>query len=324
MKRIHSLLLCLAAFASAPAPAWSQDNYPNAIVKIVVPFAAGGSTDLLARSLAERLGEAWKQPVIVENRAGAGGVIGAEYAAKAKPDGHTLLLGTVTTHAVAQTLYPNLRYDVQRDFLPVTELVTIPQILSVHPSLPVRSLAEFVAYAKAHPGEIPYNGSVGATPHMSMAMLATRANISLLPVPYKGSGPAMNDLIAGQLTASFDVVMTTLPHLQAGRLRALAVTSAQRSPLVPDIPTVAESGFPGYESDVWFGLFAPAGTPAAIVRKVSEDSRRALIDAAMRKKLEEAGFTIVASNPADFSRRVSNDIQKWRKVIIDGKIKIDK
>lgn len=321
-KRIHFLLLCLAAFVSVPA--LSQDGYPNAIVKIVVPFAAGGSTDLLARSLADRLREAWKQPVIVENRAGAGGLIGAEYAAKAKPDGYTLLLGTVTTHAVAQNLYPNLRYDVQRDFAPITELVTIPQILSVHPSLPVHSLAEFVAYAKAHPGQIPYNGSVGATPHMSMAMLATRANISLLPVPYKGSGPAMNDLVAGQLTASFDVVMTTMPHLQAGRLRALAVTSAQRSPLVPNIPTVAESGFPGYESDVWFGLFAPAGTPAAIVRKISEDGRRALTEVATRKKLEEAGFTIVASNPADFSRRLNNDIQKWRKVIDDGKIKIEK
>jgi len=193
----------------------------------------------------------------------------------------------------------------------------------VHPTLPVKNLHEFVAHAKAKPGQIAYNGSIGTTPHMSMALLASRANIQLLPIPYKGSGPAMNDLVGGQLQASFDVMMTTLPYLKAGKLRALAVTSSQRSPLAPEIPTVAESGFPGYESDVWFGLFAPAGTPAGIVDKISRDSKRALTDPKMLARLESAGFVVVGSAPAEFSARVKSDIAKWRKVIVENNIKVD-
>ncbi len=301
----------------------AQDAYPNKVVKIVVPFSAGGSTDLLARSLADRLGDAWKQSVIVDNRAGAGGIIGADAVAKSKADGYTLLLGTVTTHAVVQTLYPKLPYNVQRDFVPISEMVTIPQLLSVHPSIPVKSVQEFVAYAKARPGEIPYNGSVGTTPHMSMELFAARAGVKMLAIPYRGSGPAMTDLVAGQLQASFDVVMTTLPYMQAGKLRVLGVTSAKRSPLLPQVPTIAESGYPGYEADVWFGLFAPAGTPPAIVTKISNDIRTVLNEPKMRQKLEAAGFSIVASNPTQFATRVRDDIQKWRKVIVDADIKVE-
>jgi tripartite-type tricarboxylate transporter receptor subunit TctC len=323
MKRTSAILFGLGVALFAAATASAQDAYPSKVVKIVVPFSAGGSTDLLARNLAERLGESWKQAVIVDNRAGAGGVIGADAVAKSKPDGYTLLLGTVTTHAVAQTLYPKLPYNVQRDFVPITELVTIPQLLSVHPSLPVNSVQELVAYARSKPGEIAYNGSVGATPHMSMELLAARAGIKMLPIPYKGSGLAMTDLVAGQLQASFDVVMTTLPYMQAGKLRVLAVTSAKRSPLLPQIPTIAESGYPGYESDVWFGLFAPAGTPPSIVNKISADVRTVLTEPKMRQKLEAAGFSIVASSPNQFAVRVKDDIQKWRKVITDANIKVE-
>lgn len=323
MKRTRAILFGLGVALFAAVTASAQDAYPSKVVKIVVPFSAGGSTDLLARSLAERLGESWKQAVIVDNRAGAGGVIGADAVAKSKPDGYTLLLGTVTTHAVAQTLYPKLPYNVLRDFVPITELVTIPQLLSVHPSLPVHSVQELVAYAKSKPGEIAYNGSVGATPHMSMELLTARAGVKMLPIPYKGSGPAMTDLVAGHLQASFDVVMTTLPYMQAGKLRVLAVTSANRSPLLPQIPTIAESGYPGYESDVWFGLFAPAGTPSHIVSKISTDVRTALTEPKMRQKLEAAGFSIVASSPNKFAVRVKDDIQKWRKVITDADIKVE-
>lgn len=323
MKQFFSIFSFLLGTILLGPSAYAQDGFPNRVVKIVVPFAAGGSTDLLARSLAERLGENWKQAVIVENRAGAAGSIGADSVAKSKPDGYTLLLGTVTTHAVAQTLYPKLPYNVQRDFVPITEMVTIPQLLSVHPSLPVHSVQDLVAYAKSKPGEVAYNGSVGATPHMSMELLAARAGIKMLPVPYKGSGPAMNDLMAGQLQTSFDVIMTTLPHMQAGRLRVLAVTSAKRSPLLPQIPTIAESGYPGYESDVWFGLFAPAGTSPAIVNKIGADVRAVLTEPKMRQKLEAAGFSIVASNPNEFASRVKDDIQKWRKVIVDANIKVE-
>lgn len=323
MKRIGAVLFGLGVALFAALTASAQDAYPSKVVKIVVPFSAGGSTDLVARSLAERLGESWKQAVIVDNRAGAAGAIGTDAVAKSKPDGYTLLLGTVTTHAVAQTLYPKLPYNAQRDFVPITELVTIPQLLSVHPSLPVNSVQELVAYAKSKPGELAYNGSVGTTPHMSMELLAARAGIKMLPVPYKGSGPAMNDLVAGQLQTSFDVIMTTLPHVQAGRLRVLAVTSAKRSPLLPQIPTIAESGFPGYESDVWFGLFAPAGTPQHIVKKINADVRAVLAEPMMRQKLEATGFSVVGSSPNEFVVRIRDDIQKWRKLIIDANIKAE-
>ncbi len=323
MKSICAALCSLAVSLFVAMPVSAQEAYPGKVVKLVVPFAAGGSTDLLARSLAERLSETWKQSMIVENRPGAGGVIGSDAVAKAKPDGYTLLLGTATTHAVAQTLYPKLPYNVERDFTPVAELVTIPQLLSVHPSLPVHTVQELVAYAAARPGAVSYGGGAGTTPAMSMAMLTSRAGIKMLEVPYQGSGPSMIALVGGHLNATFDVLMTTLPHQQAGKVRSLAVTSAKRNPLVPNIPTVAESGFPGFESSVWFGLFAPAGTPPEIIRKLGEDTRKVLTEPKFREKLESSGFEIVASTPGAFALRVKDDVQKWRKVIIDANIKIE-
>lgn len=323
MKRIHALLLGFVAALFAATTVSAQDVYPNKVVKIVVPFAVGGSTDLIARSLAERLSAAWKQAVIIENRGGAGGVIGSDAVAKSKPDGYTLLLGTVTTHAVNQTLQPKLPYDIQRDFAPITELVTSPQLLSVHPSLPIHSVKELVAYAKAKPGELTYGGGTGSASHMAMELLSSRAGVKTLHIPYKGSGPTMSDLLGGVLNAGFDVVVTTMPHMKAGKLRTFAVTGSKRSPLVPDIPTVAESGYPGFEANVWFGLFAPAGTPPEIVKKISEDCRRILIEPKMKEKLEAQGIEIVASTPAAFSVRVKSEIQKWRKVIVDANIKPD-
>jgi tripartite-type tricarboxylate transporter receptor subunit TctC len=261
--------------------------------------------------------------MIVENKGGAAGNIGTDYAAKQKPDGYTLLMGTVSTHAVAPSLYPKLPYNPQRDFIPISEVVTIAQVLSVNPTLPVNNVADLIAYAKSRPGEVAFNGSVGTTPHMSMAMLTSRAGVKMLPISYKGSGPAMNDLIAGQLQTSFDVIMTSLPYLKAGKLRPIAVSSAKRSPLLPDVPTVAESGYPGYESDIWYGFFAPVGTPMDIVKKIGSDLKTVLAEPPMKKHLEEAGFTIVASNPEEFSVRLRNDVQKWRKVIHDAKITVD-
>lgn len=323
MKRIYTALFSLAVTLLAAASASAQDVYPSKVVKIVIPFAAGGSTDLLARSLAERLGEMWKQPVIVENRAGASGMIGSDAVVKAKADGYTLLLGTVTTHAVAQTLFPKLPYNVQRDFAPISELVTIPQFLSVNPTMPINSVQELVAYAKSKPGYITYGGNTGAVTHMAMELLSSRANIKMLHVPYKGSAPALVDLVGGQLSAGFDVVMTTMPHMKAGKLRVLAVSSLQRTQLAPQIPTVAESGFPGFEANAWFGLFAPARTPNGILNKISEDSRRVLNEPKMREKLEAAGFEIIASTPTEFAARVNSDVQKWRKVIKDANIKAE-
>jgi tripartite-type tricarboxylate transporter receptor subunit TctC len=320
MKIINGIFYFAIAILLSATSAIAQETYPTKVVKLVVPFAPGGSTDLLARSVAERLGVLWKQSVIVENRGGAAGNIGAEYVTKQKADGYTLLMGTVSTNAVAKSLYPKLPYDPVRDFVPISELVTIAQVLSVHPSLPINSVAELISYAKSRPGELAFNGSIGTTPHMSMELLASRAGVKMLPIAYKGSSMAMNDLVAGQLQTSFDVLMTTLPYLKGNKLRALAVTSSRRSPLLPDVPTIAESGFPGYESDVWFGFFAPTGTPVAIVNKISADVKSVLTDPAMKQRLEAAGFTIVGSSPAEFSARIKSDVQKWQKVIVDAKI----
>jgi tripartite-type tricarboxylate transporter receptor subunit TctC len=331
MNRIRAILLrlrtglyaALAAAVIAAAPASAQENYPTRPVKIIVPFSAGGSTDQVARTLAEGLGKLWQQPVIIENRDGASGMIGSRVAAEAAPDGYTLLFGTQTTQAVVPHLFPKIPYNAERDFVAITEVVSIAQLLSVPSSSPFHSLQELVAYAKAKPGELTFGGGVGATPQMTMEMLMAQAGIKMLGIPYKGSSLAMNDLLAGRLDSMFDVIMTTLPQLRAGKLRTLAVTSAHRHPLVPDIPTVAESGYAGFETDIWFGLFAPAGTPPGIIRKIAADSRTVLADPQRRKMLTDTGFTIVASDPSEFAKYVRAESEKWRQVIVAANIKAE-
>ena len=314
------LLFGLAASGVAAA----ADVYPSKLVRIIVPFAAGGSTDLFARRIAQRLNETWRQPVIVENRPGGGAIPGSDYAARQRADGYALLVGTVTTHAVAASLYPKLPYDIQRDFAPITELAYIPQLLSVHPSLPVKSVKELVALARARPGDINYAaGGVGATPHMSMELFQQIAKIKMVHVQYRGSGPAMIGLLSGEASVMFDVVMTTLPHMQAGKLRTIGVTSLRRAPIVPQVPTIAESGYPGFESFVWFGLFAPAGTPPDVLQKIHETVAGGLNTPQMRESLTSQGLEIVASSPTDFSKRIAGEIAKWRKVIQAKGIKVE-
>lgn len=323
MKTILAALFAVAA-AFTGHNASAQEVYPNKVVKIVVPFAAGGATDLFGRVMAERLGAVWNQSVIVDNRPGASGAIGSDAVAKSKGDGYTLLLGTATSHAVAPALIPTLPYNIQRDFVPITELATTPLVLLVHPSLPVNSLKEFIAYGKSKPGAISYNGAPGTGAHMAMELLAVRAGgVAMQPIAYKGTGPAMIDLVSGQLHAGFNDVPAALSFVREGKLRALAVTSTKRSPLLPQVPTIAESGYPGYDADVWLGLFAPAGTPPHIVSKIAADVRKALTEPAARKKLEEGAFSLVASSPSDFAIRVRGDLQKWRKLVGDANIKIN-
>ena len=318
---VVSLVLALAphdAFAAA------ADSYPSKVVRIVVPFAAGGSTDLLARSIAQRLNEAWKQPVIVENRPGGGGVVGSDHVAKAPPDGYTLALGTVTTHAVAASLYRKLPYDPLRDFAPVTEIAFIPQLLSLHPSLPIRSVKELAALAKARPGDLNYGtAGNGSASHMAMALFESTARIKMTNVPYTGSGPALTALLGGHLSLMFDVIMTSLPHTQSGKLRTIGISSLQRAPITPAVPTIAESGYPGYEALVWFGIFAPAATPPEITRRVQEEIARVLATPAMRDLLASQGLIVVASTPVNFGKRVAGEITKWRKVIDDAGIKLE-
>ena len=318
MRNLVHLLVCMLLAGVA----FGAEVYPSKTVRIVVAFAAGGSTDLLARSVAQRLNEAWKTPVIVDNRAGGGGIIGSDHVAKSAPDGYTLLLGTNTTNAVAASLYAKLPFDPQRDFTPITEIGSIPQMLSVHPSVPVKSFAELVALAKARPGDLNYGtAGTGSTSHMAMELLQSVAKIKFTHVPYKGTGPAMIDLLGGHLSLMFDVIMTSLPHVQSGKLRTLALSSLKRSPLTPSVPTVAELGYPGFEAIVWFGLFAPAGTSPDIVKKVHEETARVLGQPAMRELLASQGTDIVASSPAAFGAYVTSEIGKWRKVIQDAGIK---
>ncbi|MEO7728613.1 MAG: tripartite tricarboxylate transporter substrate binding protein [Burkholderiales bacterium] len=315
-------LVSLALIPFAACSAHAADAYPAKTVRIVVAFAAGGSTDLLARSVAQRLNEAWKQSVIVDNRAGGGGIVGSDHVAKSPADGYTLLLGTNTTNAVSASLYAKLPFDPQRDFAAITEIANIPQMLSVHPSIPAKSLKELVALAKTHPGELNYGtAGTGSASHMAMELFQSVARVKMTHVPYKGTGPALIELLGGHLSLMFDVVMTSLPHVQAGKLRPLAVSSLQRSPVAPQVPTIAESGYPGFEAIVWFGLFAPTGTPPEIIRKVNEDTARIVNTPAMRELLASQGANIVASSPAVFTTRVNAEIGKWRKVIQDAGIK---
>lgn len=324
MRFIFATLVALGGALGTGQFASAQEAFPTKVVKLIVPFAAGGGTDLLARIVAERLGAVWNQSVVVDNRPGAAGAIGSDAVAKAKNDGYTILLGTATTHAVAPSLGPKLPYDTQRDFVPITELATSPFVLLVHPTLKVSSVREFVELAKSKPGEIPYNGTTGTGGHMAMELLAARGGkVELLPVPYKGSGPALIDLVAGQLLAGFNDVPPALPFVREGKLRALAVTGTKRTPLMPHVPTVAESGYPGYEADVWYGLFAPAGTPSHIVKKIADDVRAALMEPSAKKKLEESAFSVVASSPSEFNIRVKDDVDKWRKLIKDNNIKMN-
>ena len=323
MLRWLMIACTCSAVALANELAAAADVYPAKLVKIVVPFAAGGSTDLLTRSVAQQLNEAWKRPVVVENRAGGGGIVGSEYVVKSPPDGYVLLLGTKTTHAAAATLYAKLPYDLRRDFALITEIASIPLILSVHPSIPVKSVKELVGLAKAQPGQLNFGGGTGAAAHMAMALFESMAKIDMVHVPYKGSGPAMIDLLGGHLSLGFDAVMTTLPYAQTGKLRMLSVSSLKRSAVAPQVPTMAESGYPGYEAILWFGLFAPAGTPPDIVKKINEETGRSVATPRMRELLASQGLEIVASSPAEFTARVDREIVKWRKVILDAGIKLE-
>jgi tripartite-type tricarboxylate transporter receptor subunit TctC len=321
---LASLAAVLSCASLADSASAAEAAYPSKLVRVVVPFAAGGSTDLLARNIAQRLNEAWKQPVIVENRVGGAGIVGSELVAKSPPDGYTLLIGTVTTHAVAATLYKKLPYDVQKSFAPITEFSYTAQLLSVHPSIPTKSVKELVALAGARPGALNYGSAGnGTTSQMAMELFKSVAKIDVVHVPYKGTGPAMTDLLGGHIALMFDVIMTSLPHMQSGKLRTIGISSLKRDPLAPDVPTIAESGYPGYEALVWFGLFAPAGTPAEIVRSIQEEIARALATPKMRELLASQGLVVVASTPTEFAARVGSEVVKWRKVIQDARITLE-
>jgi tripartite-type tricarboxylate transporter receptor subunit TctC len=312
------------AIAAVAALAHAQSPYPSKPIRLVVPFPAGGTTDILARAVAQRLTETMGQPVVVDNRPGAGGNIGAELVAKSAPDGYTLLMGTVGTHAINASLYAKMPYDHVRDFAPVILVAGVPNVLVVHPALPVNSVQELIAYGKANPGKLNFASSGNGTSiHLSAELFKTMTGVQMAHVPYKGSAPALVDLAGGQVQLMFDNLPSALALIKGGKLKALAVTSAQRSTALPDVPTVAESGLPGFEASSWFGLLAPAGTPKDIITKLNGEVAKWLATPEAKEKLAAQGAIPFGLPPDEFARHIAAETVKWQKVVKDSGAKID-
>jgi tripartite-type tricarboxylate transporter receptor subunit TctC len=311
------LLALVAALACA-------QTYPTKPIRLVVPFPPGGATDILARDVAQKLTEAWGQSVIVDNRPGAGGNIGSELVAKSAPDGYTLEMGTVGTHAINASLYAKMPYDHVKDFTPVILVAGVPNVLVVNPALPANSVAELIAYAKANPGKLNFASSGNGTSiHLSGELFKVMAGVQITHIPYKGSAPALQDLLAGQVQMMFDNLPPSLPQIKAGKLRALAVTSLARAPALPDVPTLAESGLPGFEASSWFGILAPAGTPAPIVAKLNAEIAKWLATPEAKEKLSKQGANAAGGTPDDFAKHIATETAKWAKVVKDSGAKID-
>ena len=320
---IKKAMACVALAAAALCGAAVAQNYPTKPVTIVVPFSPGGATDIMSRLLAERLNKRLGQPVIVENKPGAGTMIASEYVAKATPDGHTLLLAA-SSLGIAPSLYSKVNYDPIKDFTPVSQVASVVHVLVVHPSIPVKNVGELVTWLKANPTKANY-GSVGAgtSTHLEAELFNSVAGVKMEHIPYKGSAPALMDLVGGQLQVMFDAYASSGPFIKDGRVRLLAVTTAQRSKSLPDTPTVAKSGLPGYEAMPWLGFVAPAGTPAPVVNKLYNELHEVLKEPEVQEKFRSLGLDIIGSKPEEFSAFLRKDIVKWAKVVKDSGAKAD-
>jgi tripartite-type tricarboxylate transporter receptor subunit TctC len=321
-RRNFCIALALAGLALAfDAPA---QGYPAKPIHFIVPYPAGGPLDTVARLLGAKLAESMKQPVIVDNKPGAGGNIGADFVAKSAPDGYTILMGAVATHAINPTLYASIPYDPVRDFIPVTQVASTPNVLVVNPSVPASNVREFIAYAKANPGKLNFgSGSTGSAGHLAGELFDTLAGVKMVHVPYKGAGPAMQDLIAGQIQLMFDNLASSLGQIKAGRVKALAVTTAKRTALAPDLPTIAESGLPGFDISTWFGVFLPAKTPPAIVEKLHAEFTRALAAPDVREKMLQLGAEPVGNRPEEFAAFIKSEAGKYAKLVKASGAKVD-
>jgi tripartite-type tricarboxylate transporter receptor subunit TctC len=316
------MLLAVAAGILSIASAIAQ-TYPAKPIRIVVAYTPAGATDILARVVGQKLTEAWGQPVIIDNRPGANGNIGSEYAAKATPDGYTLLMVTAGTHGINPSLYRKLGFDAVKDFAPVSLVAMVPNIFVVNNAVPVKDLKEFIAYAKANPGKLNYGSpGNGSTAHLSMELFKSMTGIQMVHIPYKGSAGVLADLIGGQIVATMDNMPPYVPQVKAGKIRALAVSPTKRSSAVPDLPTVAEAGVPGYDSGAWFGLVAPANTPRDIVTKLSRETARILKLPDVSARLLELGAEPVGGTPEQFSAHIKAEIAKWAKVIKDANVEL--
>lgn len=314
LRAAGAFVLASAALAASPA-AIAADAFPSKPIRFVVPAAAGGPTEIVTRLLAERMTQSMGVSVIVEAKPGAGGNIGADAVAKAAPDGYTILMGTIGTNAINQTLYKAMPFQPLKDFTAVTQVVSYPLVVVVNPKLPIHSVADLIAYAKAHPGKLNRaSGGSGTSMHMSGELFNEMAGVQMQHIPYKGSLPALTDVIGGQADLAFDSLVIAQPLIKAGKLRAIAVTGPARSPAAPDIPTVAET-LPGYAMTSWIGVFAPAGTPRPVVERLQQEIARALADPRVREQLVSQAADPVASTPDDFARFTADETEKWAPVV---------
>ena len=298
--------------------------YPTKPVTIIVPFAAGGTTDILARIIGQALTAELGQSVVVDNRAGAGGNIGGQAAAKAAPDGHTLFMGTVGTHAINASLYKKMPFDPVKDFAPLTRVANVPNLLVANPAQPYKSVKDLIAYAKANPGKVNFGSSGnGSSIHLSGELFKSLAKVDMQHVPYKGSAPAVTDLLGNQIDIMFDNMPSAIQHVRSGKLAPLAVTTAKRSPELPNVPTIAEAGVPGYEATSWFGMFAPAGTPAPVLAKLNAAIVKVLAQPDVKKKINEQGAEVYSETPEQFAAFIQAESVKWGKVVKESGASLD-
>ena len=301
----------------------ATQTFPNKPVNLIVAFPPGGGTDIVARKVAQSLNTLWNQPVIVENKGGAGGTIGTAMAARAEPNGYTIMLATLGNMAINQHLY-KMDIDPAKDLTAITNVVGVDFVLLVNPNVPVKNVQELIALAKQKPGKLNYSSSgMGGAPHLAIELLMSMTGTKFTHVPYKGSGPSIADLVGGQVDFTMDSLVQSLPQIQSGRLKAIAVLGAKRSPLLPEVPTVAESGVPGYEFTNWFGLVAPAQTPADVIAKLNKDVVHVLAQSDLHSQLEKMGATVIANSPSQFEQQIKSDSLKWGKIIKEGNIKAD-
>jgi tripartite-type tricarboxylate transporter receptor subunit TctC len=322
--KTKSLRMMALSLLCASGAALTQD-YPSKPIRMIVGFPPGGGTDVMARLVTPKMTEAWGQQVVIDNRAGATGIIGTDLVAKAVPDGYTLLMGHVATNAIAWSLFAKLPFDPAKDFAPITRVSSVPHLLAVHPSLDVRTVKELIAFAKAKPGQLTFpSAGNGSTPHLAGEIFKTMTGVNMVHVPYKGTGQSLQDLLGGQVQVAFDTTAAVITYVKAGRLRPLAVTTVKRIASLPEVPTVAESGVPGYEVTTWYGLFAPAGTPPAVVRKVFTETARIVRLPDVKERLDGMGTEETTNaSPEEFAALVKSDIAKYAKVVKAAGLRID-
>jgi len=316
-------VLLLIFFGLAPQIVQAAADYPARIIRIIAPFSAGGGVDIISRLLADKMSKDLHQEVIVLNRPGATGNIGTEIVAKSDPDGYTLLMGNEATNAIAKSIFKTLTYDPTDDFAPISLVARVPEVLVVRPTIPATSVAELIALAKDKPAQLTYGSAgIGSPPHLAAALFALNADINIRGIPYKGSAPALTDLIGGRIDMYFANILSAMPYIKGGQLRALAITGAQRSKVAPTIPTIAESGLPGYEEYNWYGILAPKGTPETIIDKIHDEIVKALSDEALAKSLDQQGAEIIGDSPAQFAEYIRKEAEKYADVVRRANISV--